>query len=133
MLNDINFQFGFIVEKQRFSLSCEPTAKVAAVVVFDGASIVACTGIETVSSIYVIAQVDPIAASFTTHLFRRKSGFVEINNIMFSNVIKLHPSIEIVSSTSITDIDGYIKMKQYQDLDLFKDIWYPKKYPYTDT
>ena len=128
MLNDINFQFGFIVEKQRFSLSCEPTAKVAAVVVFDGASIVACTGIETVSSIYVIAQVDPIAASLQHIYSDERSGFVEINNIMFSNVIKLHPSIEIVSSTSITDIDGYIKMKQYQDLDLFKDIWYPKKY-----
>lgn len=128
MLNDVDFQIGFIVEKQRLSLSCEPTAKVAAVVEFDGASILACTGIEEICSIYILTQINPVTASLQHIYSDDKSGFVSIKNIMFSNVLTFNPSVEITSSLYVRDISCHVRMKQYQDLDLFKDIWFPKQF-----
>lgn len=126
MLNEIEFLIGYIVEKQRLSLSCEPTAKVAAIVVFDGASIQACTGIENVNSVYVVAQINPVTASLQHIYSDDNSGFVSIKNIIVSNVLTFNPSLEVTSSLCITDVSCHVKMKQYQDLDLFKDIWLPK-------
>ena len=34
----------------------------------------------------------------------------------------------LFSSGSISDADAYINVKQYQDVELFKDIWFPKEY-----
>lgn len=131
ILHDVDFHLGIIVEKQRLSLSCEPTAKVAAVVEYDGASILASTALEDPTSIYCIAHLNSISASLQHIYSDDRSGSFEIKSIMFSNMISFNPSISVVSSGCISDVSGYVKMKQYQDLDLFKDIWYPKSYQFS--
>lgn len=128
LLDDFDVQFGFIIEKQKLSLSCEPTAKVAAVVEYDGASILACSGIEDYSSMYVFTKLDKIYASLQHVYSDERSGSVQINSILFSSMFAFNPTIDILTSISVSEISGYIKMKQSQDLDLFKDIWYPKEY-----
>lgn len=128
ILKEVSFHFGLIIEKQRISLSCEPTAKVAGVVEFDGGSFHASTGLDDSNSIYILAQLDAISASLQHIYSDERSGSIDIKSIMFSNIINFEPTIDVVSSISVTGVIAYVKMKQYQDLDLFKDIWYPKKY-----
>lgn len=132
VLQDFDFHLGFIIHKQRLSFSCEPTAKVAAIVETDGASIMASSGLEDASSIYCLVRLNSVSASLQHIYSDERSGFLEISNIMFADIVSFDPSIDIVSSGSFSDVSGYVRMKQYQDLDLFKDIWYPKKYQFTN-
>lgn len=128
ILSEVSFHFGFIIEKQKISLSCEPTAKVAAVVEFDGGSFHACTGMGDSNSIYIASQLSAVSASLQHIYSDERSGSFYIKSIIISSSIFMEPSIDIISSVSVNDMSAYVKMKQYQDLDLFKDIWYPKKY-----
>lgn len=132
MFKEIDFHFGFIIESQRFSLSCEPTAKVAAIVEYDGASLHACTGLEDPNSIIIMAQMSAISTSLQHIYSDERSGSFDINSLMFTTLIAFEPSINVVSSIKISDVSAYVRMKQFQDLDLFKDIWYPKKYHMAD-
>lgn len=128
MLKDIDFHFGIVIEEQRISLSCEPVAKVAAVVEFEGASVLACSGLEESESLYITGNLSSISASLQHIYSNERSGSFQIKEMIFSNFLLFKPSLEIISSASFLNIHGFIRMKQYQDVDLFKDIWYPKKY-----
>lgn len=128
ILKDIEFHVGIVIEKQRLSLSCEPTAKVAAVVEFDGASILSANNLENPIAIDVLARINSIGASLQHIYSDERSGFVGIKDIVISNSITFDKTVSIVSSGSISDVSANVKMKQYQDVDLFKDIWIPKKY-----
>lgn len=123
LMKDFEVSIGVRVDPQKVSLSCEPVAKVAAVVEFDGASIVVSTGLEDV--IHALANAKGISASLQHIYSDERSGTIEVKNIMFSNVFSLKPPGENYSSISIEGIHGYVKMKQYQDVDLFSDIWFP--------
>lgn len=129
ILKEVSFHFGFIIEKQRVSLSCEPTAKVATVIESEGGSIHACTGLN-LNCLYLLIQLSGISASLQHIYSDERSGSFDIKRIMFSSAINFEPSLEVVSSANLSDVTAYVKMKQYQDLDLFKDIWYPKKYQF---
>lgn len=128
ILQDIDFHVGIIIEKQRLSLSCEPTAKVAAVVEFEGASVLAANNINDAATIDAMARLDSIGASLQHIYSDERSGFIGIKSIMVSNSITFDETVNVVSSGSISDVTAYVKMKQYQDVDLFRDIWYPKRY-----
>lgn len=125
---EADIHIGIRIEKQRISLSCEPTAKVAAIVEYDGASILACSGVEPFESIYVLGQINSISASLQHIYSDERSGSLLIKRIVLSSMIGFKKDLKIVSSCCISDISGYVKMKQYQDVDLFTDIWYPKSY-----
>lgn len=128
ILKQVNFHFGFKIEKQRVSLSCEPTAKVAAIVEYDGGSFHACTSLADSNSLYILTQLSSISASLQHIYSDERSGSLYIKGIMLSTSLSFLPTIDVVTSVSISDVTAYVRMKQYQDLDLFKDIWYPKKY-----
>lgn len=128
IFREIDFHFGFIIESQRVSLSCEPTAKVAAIVEYEGASVHACTGSEEANSILVMAQLSAMSASLQHIYSDERSGSFDVQSLMFSTSISFEPSVKVVSSVKVSDVSAYVRMKQFQDLDLFKDIWYPKKY-----
>lgn len=130
ILKEVSFHFGFIIEKQRVSLSCEPTAKVAAIVESEGGSIHGCTGLDY-NSIDVLIQLSGISASLQHIYSDERSGSFDIKSVLFSSSITFEPDLNVVSSVSISDVSAYVKMKQYQDVDLFKDIWYPKKYQFS--
>ncbi|GEQ67527.1 hypothetical protein JCM33374_g1192 [Metschnikowia sp. JCM 33374] len=125
---EADLHIGMRIEKQRISLSCEPTAKVAAIVEYDGASISVCSGVEDFDSIYVLGQINSISASLQHIYSDERSGSLFIKSIVLSSMVAFKTDLEVVSSCCITDISGYVKMKQYQDVDLFTDIWYPKTY-----
>lgn len=127
-LKNLDFQAGIIVEKQKLSLSCEPKAKVAAIVQNEGLSILVCSGLEDYESLYVFAQLHPLSASLQHIYSEEGSGSLLLRSITFSSMISFRDGIEIFSTSSISDLSGSVKMKQYQDVDLFYDIWYPKKY-----
>lgn len=128
ILQDLEFHVGIIIEKQRLSLSCEPTAKVAAIVEFEGASILAANNLTNPSAIDAIARLDSLGASLQHIYSDEQSGFIGVKSMMTSNCITFEDTVKIVSSGSISDVTAYVKMKQYQDVDLFRDIWYPKRY-----
>ncbi|KAJ8142174.1 hypothetical protein OY671_004671 [Metschnikowia pulcherrima] len=128
LFEQADMHIGVRIEKQRISLSCEPTAKVAAIVEYDGGSISACSGMETYDSIYVLGQINSISASLQHIYSDERSGSLVIKNIVLSSMIAFKDDLEIVSTCCISDISGYVKMKQYQDVDLFTDIWFPKTY-----
>lgn len=128
LLKEIDFHVGIIIEKQRFSLSCEPTARVAAVVEHDGASLLATSGLGGQSSVYVLGKINSISASLQHVYSDERSGLIDIRTIMFSSTIDFVPDLDVVSTLCVSEINGYVKMKQSQDLDLFSDIWYPKEY-----
>ncbi|OBA21051.1 hypothetical protein METBIDRAFT_11635 [Metschnikowia bicuspidata var. bicuspidata NRRL YB-4993] len=128
LFEQADIHVGIRIEKQKISLSCEPTAKVAAVVEYDGASIMACSGVEAFDSIYILGQINSISASLQHIYSDERSGSLLIKNIVLSSMLGFRQNLEIVSSCCISDIGGYIKMKQYQDVDLFRDIWFPETY-----
>lgn len=128
ILKDVDFHLGVIIESQKLSLSCEPTAKVAAIVEFDGASVLATNNLLDSSTIDIVTRLDRIGASLQHIYSDEKSGFIGLHSIVVSNSITFEKTVNIVSSGCISDVKAYVKMKQYQDVDLFRDIWYPKSY-----
>lgn len=128
ILQDLDFHVGIIIEKQRLSLSCEPTAKVAAIVEFEGASILAANNIKNSSAIDAMARLDSMSASLQHIYSDQRSGYIGVKSIMVSNCITFDDTVNIVSTGSISEVTAYVKMKQYHDVDLFRDIWYPRRY-----
>ncbi|WPK25914.1 hypothetical protein PUMCH_003250 [Australozyma saopauloensis] len=124
MLVDFDFHIGVRIDPQKVSLSCEPIAKVAAVVEFEGASIAVSSGV-SLDTINAICKANSISASLQHIYSDDRSGIIEVRDILFSNVLSLKHPVENISSIDISGIHGYVKMKQYQDVDLFSDIWFP--------
>lgn len=127
VLKDFDYHIGIRIEPQKVSLSCEPVAKVAAVVEFDGASVTLSSGLETSDTVHAVAEIKSISASLQHIYSDERSGTIEVHSILFSNVISLVPPVENFASISVLGITGYVKMKQYQDVDLFSDIWFPSE------
>lgn len=125
LIKDFDFHVGLIIEPQRVCLSCEPIAKVAAVVDFEGASLTLSSGIQTSDTVHALVKVKSVSASLQHIYSNEMSGKIEVQSILFSNVISLLDSVENFTSISVSEINGCLKMKQYQDVDLFIDIWSP--------
>ncbi|CAN3501392.1 protein Csf1p [Diutina catenulata] len=130
VMSEVDMHIGVRIESQALTMSCEPTAKVGAVVSMDGINFQinsdTAHGVPVVqSSLYV----QHIQASLQ-HIYSRDiSGSVSLHQIIWSSVLELGEVTSILSSGSVVDVDGYIKMQQIQDLELFKDIWLPSREP----
>lgn len=123
LLEETDFHFGLTIDSQRVSLSCEPTAKVEAIVGIGGINIQCNSGVK--ASIDLAVNLLSIAASLQ-HIYSREiSGSVGIDSIVVSTNIDFIENVDIKSAGSISDVSGYVNVKQYQDLALFKDIWVP--------
>lgn len=126
VLSDVDLHIGLRVESQKLSLSCEPTAKVATIVGINGIYIQINTGSGKFPTLNSTIQFDSISASLQ-HIYSREiSGSVGMRRIFLTNSVKFDQVLSILSSGSFTDVDAYINVKQFQDLNLFKDIWFPK-------
>lgn len=128
ILKDVDLHCGVVIENQRISLSCEPTAKVEAVIEHDGATISAKTDHGESNSFVIATKLNGISASLQHIYSDAKSGVLEVEGILFSTILYFKPSLDIVSSLGVNDVSGFVKMKQFHDVDLFRDVWYPKKY-----
>lgn len=123
IFREIDFHMGLVMHKQRICLSCEPTAKVAAVVEFDGASAQVCSGIEAFEAVYILAKMSSISVSLQHAYSDERSGNFGIKSLIVSSMVAFRPHVELSTSWGISDIVGSVKMKQYQDVELFRDIW----------
>lgn len=126
LLSDIDIHIGVRIERQKLTLSCEPTAKVATIVGIDGIYMQINTGSKTVPSITAAVQFDSISASLQHIYSREVSGYIGLKRILFTSSLKMEKVLSILSSGSFTEVEAYINVKQFQDLNLFKDIWCPE-------
>ncbi|EGW31931.1 uncharacterized protein SPAPADRAFT_50542 [Spathaspora passalidarum NRRL Y-27907] len=127
MLEDTDIHLRLRFEKQMLSLSCEPTAKVAAIVGTEGMCIQLNTNDGPVPGGTLNVLLDNISASLQ-HIYSREiSASAGIKGAILSSVFEFAEVERMFSSGALTDVDGYINVKQYQDVELFKDIWFPKE------
>lgn len=129
LLNDFDIHIGVRIERQKLSLSCEPTAKVATIVGIDGIYMQINTGPNETPSITAAVQFDSISASLQHIYSREVSGSIGLERILLTSSVKMEKVLNILCSGSFTDVEAYINVKQFQDLNLFKDIWFPKSKP----
>ncbi|KAK6458751.1 uncharacterized protein RJT20DRAFT_123813 [Scheffersomyces xylosifermentans] len=128
LLNETDIHFGLRIEKQELTLSCEPTAKVAAIVGLEGIYIQLNSGDNSIPSLILTILFDSMSTSLQ-HIYSREiSGSVTINKVLLSSSFEFDETPSVLSSGCLMDVDAYINVKQYQDLELFKDIWFPKQY-----
>lgn len=126
LLNDIDIHVGVRIERQKLALSCEPTAKVATIVGIDGIYMQINTGPNEIPSITAAVQFDSISASLQHIYSREVSGSIGLARILITSSVKMEKVLNVLCSGSFTDVEAYINVKQFQDLNLFKDIWFPK-------
>ena len=113
------------IERQELTLSCEPTAKVAAVVSLAGIWVqVNSTDSQTLA---LSMLMDEVSTSLQ-HIYSRDiSASLNVERILMMSALRFGLSPHIYLAGSSTSVRAYINVKQYQDVDLFKDIWFPKK------
>lgn len=128
LMRDVDLHCGIKIESQMLSLSCSPTAKVAAIVGIDGIFIQLNSGYSEVPSLVITALFHSISTSLQHVYSREISGSIGIKTALLTSSIVFGEVSSIFSSGCCSDIEGYINVKQYQDLELFKDIWFPKEY-----
>ncbi|KAK6202287.1 uncharacterized protein RJT21DRAFT_118287 [Scheffersomyces amazonensis] len=125
VFGDMDIHFGLKIDKQQLSLSCEPTAKVATVVGIESIYIQLNS---TEPGLALTILFDSISASLQ-HIYSREiSGSISIEKVILSSCLDIYDGLQFRSSGCLVDVDGYINVKQYQDVELFKDIWFPKKH-----
>ncbi|OWB76337.1 hypothetical protein B5S32_g488 [[Candida] boidinii] len=120
-----NFQivFALRIEPQKLSLSCEPTARVIAVVGLDGITFRFTTESKSLSG---SLEIERLRAELQHVYSRQTSGSINIENILFSAAMESKNGKRDVSTVGlISNIDAYINVQQRQDIDLFGDIWLP--------
>lgn len=128
IFNDIDLHVGVKIEKQLLTLSCEPTAKVAAIVGVDGIYIQVNTLVADFPKIFAAVYFSNLSASLQ-HIYSREiSGSARIERIIATSSLEFKEVASVLSSGSIVNVQSYVNIKQYQDLELFKDIWFPRKH-----
>ena len=128
VLKDIDLHFGLCIEKQTLSLSCEPTAKVEAVVGIGGIHFQINSLSTNPRSLLGIILVDSVSSSLQHVYSREVSGSIAIASVLLTSEIVFGDVINVYSAGSLSKVSGYINAKQFQDLNLFKDIWMPKDF-----
>ncbi|CCE86826.1 Piso0_005340 [Millerozyma farinosa CBS 7064] len=128
LLKDVDLHIGLNIKEQKISLSCEPTAKVETAMGIKGIQVHINTMNREVPNIVVTSRVEKVSASLQHIYSRDVSGFVSIDNIILMSSATFDDMTILSSSGYIDNVQAFINVKQFQDLNLFKDIWFPKKY-----
>ncbi|CAL1217687.1 unnamed protein product [Candida parapsilosis] len=127
LLQEMDIHFGLRIEKQFLTLSCEPTAKVAAIVGLDGIQLQLNTDKGTNPSFTTSLLLDWMSASLQ-HIYSREiSASMKVEKILLSSNFEIGAKNQNITSGCMSEVDGFVNVKQYQDVDLFKDIWFPKE------
>ncbi|KEF57802.1 uncharacterized protein A1O9_05722 [Exophiala aquamarina CBS 119918] len=120
---------GLYIQRQEFSLSCQPIARVAATTRFADIFV----AVNTVSApdqerfFAVLTTFNKLEAS-VQHVYSREStASFEVDSVVMSLMNSKHVSsrtgISVILNISPMNID--INAKQVQDFLLFREIWYP--------
>lgn len=129
LLGKVKLNAGLWVQKQEFSLTCQPIARVSATARFDEIFVV----VNTVQSkeqerfFSIMTTFSNLAAS-VQHVYSREStASFAVDSIMISLMNSKHVSDRsgISAILDISPIRAYLNAKQMQDFLLFREIWYP--------
>ncbi|AOA60859.1 Protein required for fermentation at low temperature [Komagataella phaffii CBS 7435] len=125
---DIEFNFCLSLKPQKLSLSCEPKAKVKMVIALDEVTLYLNSNENLDHCVSSLLQVTNINA-YLQHIYSREtSGSLRISELLLDGIYEAPKSgRKMAAIGDISAIDFYINMKQLQDIDLFKDIWFPRE------
>jgi len=129
ILGHCKLNVGLWVQKQEFSLSCQPIARVAATAKFDDIFVTINTvqGSDQDRFFSVMTTFNSLSAS-VQHVYSREStASFEVKSIVVSLMNSKHISSRpgISAILNISPMQADINAKQLQDFLLFREIWYP--------
>lgn len=130
LLHNLDVNIGVRFMRQEITLTCVPTAKVAATVSYDllYLGLNTCGDTSRGKFLSLSSRLHNLKASLQHIYSREVSGYSSIQNIMvvaaknYGSVNELDP---VMVTGKVADIMLDINMKQMQDLELFMDIWRP--------
>ncbi|KLU82665.1 hypothetical protein MAPG_01736 [Magnaporthiopsis poae ATCC 64411] len=130
VLGRVKLNLGLRIDRQEFSLSCQPIARVAATASFEDIYFTANTvrSVEQGNFLAISGAFSNIQAS-VQHVYSREStGSFEVDSIVFSLMNSKHVSgISGVSAIlKVSPMKVAINAKQLQDFLLFREIWMPR-------
>lgn len=130
LLHNLDVNIGVRFMRQEITLTCVPTAKVAATVSYDllYLGLNTCGDSSRGNFLSLSSRLHNLKASLQHIYSREVSGYATIQNIMaviaknYGSANELDP---VMITGRVADIMLDINMKQMQDLELFMDIWRP--------
>ncbi|KAH3901912.1 Csf1p SCDLUD_001696 [Saccharomycodes ludwigii] len=114
------------IKRQNLSFSCEPKAKIKAILGFDGVKVRAFTNsLDPMNSVSIALNFINIHAELQ-HIFSREVS-TSFNLSYFDTIFILthETTFETFATTLFQDVYIYLDLNQFQDLKLFLDIWTP--------
>lgn len=131
-LGNVNINVGIKMLRQEFTLSCFPTAKVAATVAHDQmyVGINTCYSEENGRFYTGTARINKLRSSLQHIYSREVTGYISIDDVLLFGVrskdlIDGQNPGSVLASLKVSDIAMNINMRQMQNLELFLDIWKP--------
>lgn len=125
LLSRFHIDFGIHIEKQELILSCEPSAKVQAVVGIEGIDIrVNSNELDDTQPLGAVLVVRGLGALLQHSYSREVSGSVQIDRLISTFLLSGEQEFMIYAAGEIENVDSYVNLKQLQDLDLFRDLWF---------
>lgn len=132
-LSQLDLHVGLRIELQRLTLSCEPTVKVAAEVGMEGIHFQVNLGFTNGTPTLVLLLLVEDVSALLQHVYLREIlAKVGVRAFTWLLVLELGETSLILLLGNLTDVDGYVNVKQILDVELFKDIWFPRDWDMSD-
>lgn len=121
----IDFNFDLKIDPQKLVLNCDPRAQIEAEVSLEGIGFHLTTEHDFLSGVIVINRL----SAELKHAFSKViSGSVGLDGFILNSILAPIKGVkEVTTVGSVEDVNGYINIQQLQDLDVFKDLWFPKE------
>ncbi|GMM28578.1 Csf1 protein [Martiniozyma asiatica (nom. inval.)] len=119
----VDANFDLKIEPQKLVLDCDPRAQIEAEVISDTIRACIITAHDRISGVFV---ADRIRAELKHAFSKVISGSIGVEGLSLSSTLAIfNNELKFVTVASLKDISGYINIQQRQDLDVFKDLWFP--------
>ena len=124
LLDPIDMAFKITSSEQKFSLSCEPKAKVQSDIGFGSFTFDITTNEKEALDPFNVSLVINQTQASIKHVFSREASTSFKIDLINLTMMFTHPDvINVYGAALISDVDVYFNMKQLQNLYLFMDIW----------
>ncbi|QPG76923.1 hypothetical protein FOA43_004317 [Brettanomyces nanus] len=123
VMKSITFNFMLKVEPQRLKLSCEPRANVAAEVSCDEIHIVVSSDSDSISGLLYVGD---LSAALRHAYSKEASASFSVNNLILNATMADICDVKQFSIVcKIDELKALVNIQQRQDLDVFRDVWFP--------
>ena len=132
ILGKCKLKAGLWIQRQEFSLSCQPVARVSATAKFEDIFVNVNTvqGADQDRFFSLLTTFNKLTQASVQHVYSREStASFELDSIVLSMMNSKHVSgtTGISAILNISPMKMDINAKQMQDFLLFREIWYPKE------